>query len=303
MLARLNSLRTEFTPLLNGTAFTDRVTPWTNGVGDATRYTTSGATNTPSRRNVLFNGYTDDVAGGVFVPAQLVAEGLWPAVLAPGFSTFGGNVAPGFVLMITNPNGSGTVYFTTDGSDPRAEGGAIQGTAGTSLTINAPTTVKARVRSLGGLWSPMIEALFDTGVVPSLLITEVMYHPPDIGAVDGDQYEFIEIKNTGAQTVNLFGMKFTSGITYEFSAGASIGAGQFKVIARNAAQFAAKYPAVPLLGAWGSGTSLANSGDTLTLSDAANRTVFSVTWLDAAPWPIAPDGSGQIGRASCRERV
>ena len=292
VLARLNALKTEFTPLLNGTAFTDRVTPWVNGVGDATRYTTSPTANTPSRRNVLFNGYTDDVAGGVFVPAQLVAEGLWPAVLAPGFSTFGGNVAPGFVLTITNPNVSGTVYFTTDGRDPRAEGGAVQGTAGTSVTISAPTTVKARVLSLGGIWSPMIEAFFDTGVVPSLLVTEVMYHPPDNGAVDGDQYEFIEIKNRGVQSVNLFGMKFTSGIAYDFPAGASIGAGQFKVIARNAGQFAAKYPAVPLLGAWGAGTSLANSGDTLTLSDAANRTVFSVTWTDAAPWPIAPDGSG-----------
>lgn len=292
ILARLNSLRTEFTPLLNGTAFNDRVTPWTNGVGDATRYTTSGATNTPSRRNVLFNGYTDDVAGGAFVQAHLVAEGLWPAVLAPTFSTFGGNVAPGFALTITNLNGSGTVYFTIDGRDPRAEGGAIQGTAGTAVTINAPTIVKARVRSTGGVWSPLVEALFDTGVVPSLLITEVMYHPPDNGAVNGDEYEFIEIKNVGAQAVNLFGMKFTSGIAYEFPAGASIGAGGFKTIARNAVQFAAKYPAVTLLDAWGAGSSLANGGDTLTLTDAANRTVFSVAWLDESPWPIAPDGSG-----------
>ena len=292
VLARLNSLKTEFTPLLNGTAFLDRVTPWTSGVGDPTRYTTAGATNTPSRRNVLFNGYTDDVAGGVAVPAQLVAEGLWPLVLAPGFSVFGGNVASGFALTITNPNLSGTVHFTTDGRDPRAEGGATQGTAGTSVTIDARTNVKARVRSLGGIWSPMIEAFFDTGAVPTLLVTEIMYHPPTNGAVDGDQYEFVEIKNTGAQTVNLFGMKFTSGITYSFPEGATIASGQFKVIARNAAQFAAKYPAVALLGAWGAGSSLSNSGDTLTLSDAANRTVFSVTWLDSAPWPITPDGSG-----------
>ena len=292
VFARLNSLKTEFTPLLNGATFTDRVKPWVNGVGDTTRYTTSGATNTPSRRNVLFNGYTDDVAGGAVVPAHLVAEGLWPAVLAPVFSTFGGNVAPGFALTITNPNASGTVYFTTDGRDPRAEGGAIQGTAGTAVTINAPTTVKARVLSRANVWSPITVAFFDTGVVPSLLITEVMYHPPDNGAVDGDQYEFIELKNVGAQSVNLFGMKFTSGITFDFPAGATIAPGGFKVIARNATQFAAKYPAVPLLGAWGAGSSLANSGDTLTLSDAASRTVFSVAWTDAAPWPIAPDGSG-----------
>ena len=292
VLARFNSLKNEFTPLLNNTAFNDKVTPWVSGLVDPTRYATSPTANSPSRFNVLFNGYTDEVAGGVFVPAQFVTEGLWPSVLAPGFGTFGGNVAPGFALTITNPNGTGTVYFTKDGRDPRAEGGAIQGTAGTSVTITAPTTVKARIRSAAGVWSPMTEALFDTGVVPSLLVTEIMYHPPDNGATDGDQFEFLELKNVGATTVNLFGMSFTAGITYDFPAGSTIAPGAFKVIARNATQFALKYPAVPLLGAWGAGSSLANSGDTLTLSDAANRTVFTVSWLDTAPWPITPDGNG-----------
>ena len=83
LLAGWNLLKSELAPVIAPTAVTDRVAPWLNGVGDATRYTTTGATNTPSRRNVLFNGYTDDVAGGTFVQPHLVAEGLWPATRAP----------------------------------------------------------------------------------------------------------------------------------------------------------------------------------------------------------------------------
>jgi len=162
MLADWNAMKAEFAPLIAPANITDRVTPWFNGVGNPTRYTTSGATNTPSRRIVLFTGYTDDTAGGAFVPPHFVAEGLWPATLAPVFSHPGGTVVPGLSLSLTNPNADGTLYFTTDGSDPRADGGTPQGTAYTDpLVLNYTTTIKARVFSLGGEWSPLQEATFD----------------------------------------------------------------------------------------------------------------------------------------------
>jgi CotH kinase protein/Lamin Tail Domain/Chitobiase/beta-hexosaminidase C-terminal domain len=37
---------------------------------------------------------------------------------APDFSSYGGNVSSGTPLTMTNPNASGTIYYTTDGSDP-----------------------------------------------------------------------------------------------------------------------------------------------------------------------------------------
>ncbi len=37
---------------------------------------------------------------------------------APSFSSYGGNVASGAQLTMTNPNAGGTIYYTTDGSDP-----------------------------------------------------------------------------------------------------------------------------------------------------------------------------------------
>ena len=95
---------------------------------------------------------------------QLTGQSLWSATLAPGFSHYGGTITPGLSLTLSNPNGSGTIYYTTNGADPRAAGGAIAGQAYSgAIPINVTTTVNARVCSLAGVWSPIIEARF---VVP-----------------------------------------------------------------------------------------------------------------------------------------
>jgi hypothetical protein len=292
LLARWSVLVNEMSQV---SAQNSSVANWITGVGDITKYTTGSTTNTPSRRQVLFHGYLDEVAGGIPRPAQLVAEGLWPATLAPDFSQHGGPVAPGFQLTIANPNGAGTVYYTTDGRDPRLDGGAV---ANGALTYSAPisiqysTTIRARVRSAGGEWSPLVEANFNTGSALPLLITEIMYHPKNQGAVDGDEYEFIELKNVGAQTLNLNGITFTSGIAFTFPAGATLAPGGFAVIARNAAQFAARYPGVPVAGSYGPGGSLDNAGEPLTLKDLAGNTIVTLTYDDGIPWPEAADGGG-----------
>ena len=271
---------------------------WFNGQGDTTRYTLSGGTtgsivNCPSRRTALFTGYYDDPAGGVFVPAFFPAQGIWPATLAPALSQFGGSVAAGFQLTISNPNGSGTIYYTTNGFDPRAAGGSVQGTAyGSAITISQSTLVKARVLNSNGEWSPLTEATFAVAALPPLLITEIMYNPPMLGGVDGDEFEFLEIKNTGTQTVNLAGMHFTDGIDYTFPAGSTLAAGGFVVLAKNATQFAVKYPTVPVFGTYGATSSLSDGGETVTLADVNNAPIFSVTYDDLAPWPTSPDGAG-----------
>lgn len=46
---------------------------------------------------------------------------LWPEISPPAFSQFGGTVSDGYPLLITNE--SATLYYTTDGSDPRLVGG------------------------------------------------------------------------------------------------------------------------------------------------------------------------------------
>ncbi|MCH8921772.1 MAG: CotH kinase family protein, partial [Planctomycetes bacterium] len=77
-----------------------------------------------TERNRLLRQYfprrTDILLG------QYRAVGLYPSVDAPSYNQHGGEVADGFELTMTNENGPGIIYYTTDGSDPRLEGGAIR---------------------------------------------------------------------------------------------------------------------------------------------------------------------------------
>jgi hypothetical protein len=99
------------------------------------------------------------------VLARFRAANLYPAVAAPRLSPHGGTVATTFATTLSNPNtAAGTVYFTTNGEDPRQWGGGVSSaaqatTTETILTLPANTTIKARVRQ-GTIWSALIEATF-----------------------------------------------------------------------------------------------------------------------------------------------
>ena len=54
---------------------------------------------------------------------QLRSRGLYPDIDPPVFNRHGGQVAQGFALTLISNDGN--VYFTTDGSDPRLPGGAV----------------------------------------------------------------------------------------------------------------------------------------------------------------------------------
>src|SRR5688572_28851932 len=63
---------------------------------------------------------------GNTIIGQLQSVGLYPNVAAPllregnpaGPIVGTKQVSPGYVLAMTNPSASGTIYFTTDGNDP-----------------------------------------------------------------------------------------------------------------------------------------------------------------------------------------
>jgi hypothetical protein len=93
---------------------------------------------------------------------QLRAARLYPAVDAPAFNQQGGRLAPGFALTMTA--GPGTIYYTTNGADPRVAGAGevLPGAviySGTALPLTRPVTIKARVLQ-DGVWSALSEAFF-----------------------------------------------------------------------------------------------------------------------------------------------
>lgn len=219
---------------------------------------------------------------------------LYPPVSAPALSQFGGSVPADFQLTITHSNPSGAIYYTLDGSDPRVyltgavapEARAYDG----PIAFNTATLVRARVLS-GTTWSALTEAAFyPPQDLSRLVLSEIMYHPLPAGLTNSDAFEFLELKNAGVAALNLSGLTFSQGITFTFANGTWLAPGEFFVLARDPAAFAARYPGVPVHGVF-SGR-LDNSGERLTLSHPGGTTVFSVAYGQRAPWPVAPDGFG-----------
>lgn len=221
---------------------------------------------------------------------QLRTAGLYPTVAAPAFNQHGGSVPAGFQLAMAAP--AGALYYTTDGSDPRVPvSGALSPNA---MVYTAPiplpggvTTVKARVLD-GSTWSALNEATFEAPQDWSTLkLTEIMYNP-----LDGSAYEFLELKNTGATTLNMAGVRVADGVDFVFEPGSTLAPGQFNVLINDddPAAFSTRYPDVSVTG-WFT-RELGNGGDTVTLVDPQGSTILTVSYDDAAPWPTAPDGNG-----------
>src|SRR5204862_6052641 len=120
---------------------------------------------------------------------QLRAAGLYPQLNAPAVAPLGGLVPPGYALVLTNPNPSGAIYFTLNGTDPRLWGGAIASGAqaySTPIVLNNATAFRARVFD-GVNWSALVEANFYiVQDFSALKVTEIMYHPPDSYGANGD---------------------------------------------------------------------------------------------------------------------
>jgi hypothetical protein len=226
------------------------------------------------------------------VLTQLQAKALFLTnAIAPTFNQFGGNVTNGFQLTMTTP--AGTVYYTRDGSDPRLIGGALSPSAFTyagPLTLTSSTRFKARTRN-GVNWSPLTDATFYIiQNYTNLLITELMYHPPGTTNIDGDQFEFVELKNVSGTTLELSGIHFTGGINYTSPVGTFLPPGQFAVLVRDPSSFTNRYPGVPVFGVYSG--KLSNSGKTLSLVHATEEPIFSVNYGTRPPWPAAADGTG-----------
>ncbi len=242
-------------------------------------------------REYLLNNYFP--YRSAIVLNQFRNAGLYPAEAAPEFNQPGGTVPAGFQLEMTHTNASGTIYFTLDGSDPRLAGGALAPSAvpySGPLTIDGNVHVRARTR-VGSNWSALCEATFSTGHdFEGLVVTELMYNPPNVGPVDGDEYEFLELKNVGSRQLDLSGLYFSAGITFAFTNGTRLAPGQFLVLVRNPEQFQAKYPGVALQGVY-SGR-LDNGGEKLRLSHSIAGDVLSLTYNDKLPWAMTPDGHG-----------
>ncbi|HXG46631.1 MAG TPA: alkaline phosphatase family protein, partial [Methylomirabilota bacterium] len=150
--------------------------------------------------------------------------------------------------------------------------------------------------------------------VGPVVISEIMYHPPDLGALDNARDEFIELRNVTTAPVALFeqghGWRLRDGVDFDFRAGTVLPpGGELLVVGFDPANdpealagFRARYnlPAsTVVVGPW-SGR-LANDSDEIELrrpevtegaEEPAYILVERVRYADASPWPPQADGTG-----------
>ena len=225
--------------------------------------------------------------------AQCREENLYPRLEAPRFSRHGGLVEPGFEVTLSVP--AGTIYYTTDGSDPRRPfKGTVAAAAreyrGEPVRVELVTELKARVLREGS-WSALNEAQFYMDQDWSaLLMTEIMYHPEDDELlVDESLHEFVELKNTGRTPLDLGGLSFIAGIRFTFPMGTVLPGGGLIVLAANEKAFTRRYGFEPL-GAYEG--ALNNGGERIRLTAPQGEVVLEVAYDDSERWPVGADGGG-----------
>jgi hypothetical protein len=160
------------------------------------------------------------------------------------------------------------------------------------------TTIKTRVLN-GTEWSALQEVRFTVGN-PVLSLSELHYHPANptpaemtAGFDDSDEFEFIELMNSGAVTCDLDGLRFVTGIEFEFSGSAytRLAPGQYVLIVRNQRAFEFRYgTGLPVAGEYS--RRLDNAGERVVALNSDNEIVFDFTYATQSPWPSSPDGMG-----------
>jgi hypothetical protein len=131
-----------------------------------------------------------------------------------------------------------------------------------------------------------------------------MYNPADPpagSAYDSDDFEFIELKNTGDEVIeDLSSVSFTDGIEFSFAGSqvTRLEPGEFVLVVRNAAAFEARYGlslSDRIAGEYGrdvTSQKLSNSGERVVLEDYWNGTMAKFEYDDRGNWPATADGDG-----------
>lgn len=151
--------------------------------------------------------------------------------------------------------------------------------------------------------------------VGPVVISEIMYHPPDIGGTNDNVVdEFIELENISSAEVDLSGWRLRDAVDYNFPSNTTIAPGGYLLLVSfdpvgdpaALAAFIAKYSAAaPIRGPYRG--KLDNSRDSVELvkpdvpppdEEVPYVLVDKVRYSDVAPWPSAAD----LGQASLQRR-
>lgn len=212
----------------------------------------------------------------------------------PTLSVTEGAFSNALSVTIVGPAGA-AIYYTLDGTDPRGSGGVTNGTRYSGpITVNANTRLVARAKTATSpfynTWSgPAAATLYNS--TPGLRITEIMYHPlpPPAGSTHVDEdFEYIEVKNTGATPLNVNRFELSGGVDFQFP-NVVLQPGQCAVVVKSLAAFQSRYGTSMLVLGTYTG-SLDNAGDHIVLRGGVLEPILDFTYSDE--WYPLTDGSG-----------
>lgn len=255
--------------------------------------------NEVARENINSNPAFDDFANRNGPENGTASRTLLPSAFVVGANTF--------AVEIHNVSaGSSDISFDLDltGIPP----------GGTDSKISSPIVLpeagflfSRSYNSATQEWSALNTAFFSPDTVPAdatnLAISEFSYQPGEpvdpaeiAISTNRDDYEFVELMNVSSQTIDLTGVRFTNGITFDFANNTLIPAGERLVVVKDVAAFQARYgTSVPLasdaIGNQEFGGRLSNGGEQITLLDAGDNIIHDFVYDDALPWPFT-DGTG-----------
>ena len=187
---------------------------------------------------------------------------------------------------------------------------ATRTTGGSSINLPAGIAkVKARVRTGTGEWSALNEQEFlvntQLATASNLIVSEIMYHPANptageitAGFTSDQEFQWIELQNTGSQAVDLRRAYFHEGITFVFPEASNstnlLPPGGRVILCENILAFRQRYGSgVDSLIAGQFEGALANDGERIVLRAADNNIILDFSYSDQSPWPVDADGGGR----------
>ncbi|MDB6134027.1 MAG: hypothetical protein JWM59_2270 [Verrucomicrobiales bacterium] len=219
----------------------------------------------PNSNAIDLSGWT--VSGGIdhtFLPGTVILanDHLYLA-----------NSAPAFRARTTGPAGGQKLLVQGGWSGSLSARGEV-------LTLKDPSS-----RVAGTLSTPSTP----TAAQSFLRVTKVMYDPAGGGAYSGGDYEYVELRNTGTETLALEGITFDKGITFTFPTGGTLAPGARILLVKNSEAFASRYgTGLPVGGVFLG--SLDNAGERLRILDKAGEEVLDFSYDPS--WVSAANGGG-----------
>lgn len=208
---------------------------------------------------------------------------------------------------------AGTIYYTTDGSDPRLAGGEVNPAAyvyTAPILLTRSGVIRVRVLNAGE-WSPLTEGQYVIDpvdpAVGNLVIAELMYNgaPPTAAELalgyNTDSFDYCRVMNIGSDPVKTAGLSFY-GITCILPVSGGnvpyVDPGQSFLVVKSLDAFRYRYgTSYDSMIAAAYSANFSNGGEQVKLvytptGGGAAIDLVNFTYSDSPPWPMTPDGLG-----------